>query len=86
MTLGMEVGLGPGHIVLDEDPALPPQKGGGGTAAPNFRLMYCGQTAGRIKTPLGTMIGLVPGQIVVLRQITLTTRYLWPLPLTQSHR
>jgi len=26
MPLGMEVGLGLGHIVLDEDPA-PPQKG-----------------------------------------------------------
>jgi len=26
MPLGMAVGLGPGHIVLDEDPALP-QKG-----------------------------------------------------------
>jgi len=36
MKLGMEVGLGPGHIVLDGDPALPPQRG---TALPNFRLM-----------------------------------------------
>ena len=27
MTLGMQVGLGPGHIVLDGDPALPPPKG-----------------------------------------------------------
>jgi len=27
MALGMEVGLGPGHIVLDEDPALLPTKG-----------------------------------------------------------
>ena len=35
MTLGMEVGLGPGHIVLDEDPALPPQKGGG-HSSPQF--------------------------------------------------
>jgi len=25
--LGMPVGLGPGHIVLDGDPALPPQRG-----------------------------------------------------------
>jgi len=24
MSLGMEVGLGPGHIVLDRDPAHPP--------------------------------------------------------------
>jgi len=27
MALGMEVGLGSGHIVLDGDPASPPQKG-----------------------------------------------------------
>ena len=27
MRLGMEVGLGPGHVVLDGDPAPPPQKG-----------------------------------------------------------
>jgi len=27
MKLGMDVGLGPGHIVLDGDPAAPPQKG-----------------------------------------------------------
>ena len=27
MALGMEVVLGPGHIVLDEDPAPLPQKG-----------------------------------------------------------
>jgi len=28
MKLGMHVGLGPGHIVLDGDPAPPPIKGG----------------------------------------------------------
>jgi len=28
MALGIEVGLGPGDIVLDGDPALPPQKRG----------------------------------------------------------
>ena len=27
MALGMEVGLGPGHIVLDGDPAILPKKG-----------------------------------------------------------
>jgi len=35
MKLGMEVGLGPAHIVLDRDPAPPPQRG----TAPNFRPM-----------------------------------------------
>jgi len=33
MALGMEVGLGPGHVVIDGDPAPPPQKGG---RAPDF--------------------------------------------------
>jgi len=36
MPLGTEVGLGPGHIVLDCDPAPPPKRG---TAAPTFRPM-----------------------------------------------
>ena len=34
MALGREVGLGPGHIMLDEDQAPLPKKGG---RAPNFR-------------------------------------------------
>jgi len=34
MPVGMEVGLGPGHTVLDGDPAPPPKKGAGHT--PNF--------------------------------------------------
>jgi len=34
MALGMEVGLGPGYIVLDGDPAPLPKKGG---STPNFR-------------------------------------------------
>jgi len=33
MNLGMRVGLGPGNIVLDGDPAPLPQRG----SAPNFR-------------------------------------------------
>jgi len=40
----MEVGLGPGHIVLDGDTAPLPRKG---TEPPNFLAhVYCGQTAG----------------------------------------
>ena len=35
MPLGTKVGLGPGYIVLDGDPA-PPKRG----TAPNFRSMY----------------------------------------------
>jgi len=36
MKLGMQVGLGPGHIVLDGDPSPLPKKG---TEPPNFRPM-----------------------------------------------
>jgi len=36
MALGMEVGLGPGHIVLDGDLAPLQRKGG---TVPNFRFM-----------------------------------------------
>ena len=43
--LGMPVGLGPRHIVLDGDPAPPPQRG---TAPPISAHFYCGQTAGCI--------------------------------------
>jgi len=50
MALGTELGFGPGNIVLDGDPAAP-YKG----AQPHFSAhMYCSQTAGWIKMPLGT--------------------------------
>jgi len=42
MKLGMQVGLGPGHIVLDGDPAPPPLKG----HSPQFSAhIRCGQMA-----------------------------------------
>jgi len=50
MKLGMQVGLAPGHIVLDGDPASPPQKG---AESPKFSArVYCGQTAGWIMIAL----------------------------------
>jgi len=36
MALDMEVGLGPGHMVLDGDPAPLPKRGGA-EPLPNFR-------------------------------------------------
>ena len=52
MALGMEVGLRPGHIVLDSEPAPLPKKG---ADAPQFLAdYYCGQTAVYIRMPLGT--------------------------------
>jgi len=54
MTLGMELGLGPGHIVLDGDPA------------PQFSAhVCCGQTAGWIKVPLGSEVDLDPDDTVL---------------------
>jgi len=53
MPLGMQVGLGPGHIVLDGDPAPLPKRG-----HPQFSAhVYCGQTAVCIRTPLRTEEG-----------------------------
>ena len=63
MKLGMQVGLGPGHIVLDGNPA-PPKKGH--SSSPQFSAhVCCGQRAGWIKMPLGTEVGLGPGDIVL---------------------
>jgi len=61
MSLGVEVGLDPGHTVLDGDLA-PPKRG---TSAPVLAYVYCGQTAGWIKMPLGTEVGLGPGYVVL---------------------
>jgi len=61
MKLGMQVGLGPGHIVLDGDPAPPPPKG---AQPPIFgpyllrRYPCCGQMAAWVKMSLGMELGL----------------------------
>ena len=61
LPLGTEVGLGPGHIVLDGDSS--PQKG---YSSPQFSAhVYCGQTAGWIKMPLGMEVRLGPGDIAL---------------------
>ena len=60
--LGMEVGLGPGYIVLDGDTVAPSQR----AQPPQFSAHVCyGQTAGWIKMPLGTKVGVGPGDIVL---------------------
>ena len=60
MALGMEVGLGPGHIVpapLHKKAAEPP---------PQFSAhFYCRQTIGCIKMPLGMEVGLSAGDFVL---------------------
>ena len=52
MKLGTQVGLGSGYIVLDGDPAPPPQRG----TAHQFSAH---------KMPLGTEVGLDPGHILL---------------------
>ena len=62
MPLGTEVDVGPGHIVLDGDPALSPPKG----HTPQFVAhICCGPVAGWIKMPLGTEVNLGPGDVVL---------------------
>ena len=62
VKLCMQVGLGPGHIVLDGDPAPPPPKGN----SPQFSAHICyGQMAGWIKMPLRMEVGLGPGDYVL---------------------
>ena len=61
MPLGTDVGLGPGDIVLDEDPATPKN----GTAPQFSAHVYGGQTAVCVRIPLGTEVGLSSGRIVL---------------------
>ena len=80
MSLGMELGFDPGHIVLDDDPAPLPKKGQRhpsfspfllsspekGAHPPQFSThAYCSQTAAWIRIPLGNEVGLSPGDIVL---------------------
>ena len=59
MKLGMPVGLGPGHIVLDGYQV--PPKG----HSPQFLAhVFCRQMAGWITMPLGIEIRLIPGDFV----------------------
>jgi len=63
-VLGTEVGLAPGHIVLDGDPAPSPKKGT--EPPPQFSThFYCGQTVAYIKMSLGMAVGLSPGDFVL---------------------
>jgi len=62
LTQGTEVGLGPGDIVLDEDPA--PVKNG--HSSPEFSTyVCCSQTAGWIKMSFGTEVGIGQGHTVL---------------------
>ena len=60
MSLGMEVGLGPGDIVLDGDPA---PHGKEHSSFPLFGHVYCGQTV----THLSNSRALVRKPVTVRR-------------------
>jgi len=62
MKLGVRVGLGPGHILVDVDPTPPPAKG---HSAPFSAHICCDQMAAWIKIPLGREIGFGPSDIVL---------------------
>ena len=62
MKLGMRVGLGPGQIVLDRDPAPLPRRS---RASQFLAHVYYGQTAGWIKMALGMQVDLGPRHIVL---------------------
>jgi len=61
MKLGVQVGLGPAHITLDGDLALPPLKGHSTQFSANIR---CGHTAGWTKMTFGMEVGLGQGDFV----------------------
>ena len=61
MKLGMQVGLGPGHIMLDGDPAPPPPNG----QSPQIFGPYVLWPNGWIKMPLRMEVGRGPGDFVL---------------------
>jgi len=60
--LGLQVGIGPGHIVLDGDPGPPPPTG---HSRQFLAHICCGKMASWIKIPLGIEVGLGPGDFVL---------------------
>jgi len=72
MPLGMEVGLGTGHIVLDGDPAPPPMEQG--TTAPTFRSMSIADKRSPISAILLSSCGLCTNagiKLIVIKQYRL---------------
>ena len=87
MPLGTEVGLGPGDIVLDGDPASPPRKGHSSSHFSAY--VYCDQTARWIRMPLGMEAGLGPDHIVLdedpaLPQKGANPYNFWPMSVVEK--
>ena len=80
MKLGMQVGLGLGHAVSDDEPAPSPQKGD--RAHPQFSAhANCDQTAGMIKMALGMEVALSPGDFVLDGELAPPKKGHSPLPI-----
>jgi len=60
-----EVGLSPGDFVFDGDSAAAPSRKRALPPTQFLAHFYCGQTAGWMKTPLGTEVDLGPGRTVL---------------------
>jgi len=64
-ALGTEMGLCPGHIVLDGAAPLPKIEGGSPSPIFGPLQVYCGQMVGCIKMSLDRELGLSPGDFVL---------------------
>jgi len=71
--------------VFDRDPGSPALKRGGPAEPPKFAAhVYCGQTAGSIKMPLGEVgveVGLSPGDFVIDGDKARLPKKGWSLPI-----
>jgi len=77
MPLGMDVG----DFVLDGEPVPPPRQKGG---APKFSAhVYCGQTAGWIKMPLGMEVGLGYATLCSMWTQLLPSNF-WPMSIVAT--
>ena len=82
MPLGMEVGLGPGHTVLEGTSSLSQN-----STSPIFCPRLLWQPAGWIKMPLGMEVGLGPGHTVLDGDPALPQKggIVAPLPHISAH-
>jgi len=61
MKLGVQIGLGPGHFVLDGDPLPLPKRG----TVPNFRPTNVAKWLDGLKCHFGVEVGLGPDDFVL---------------------
>ena len=78
MALGMEIGLGPGHIVLDGEPAPPPKKE---AQPPIFGPFLLWSNGWMHQSLLGMEVGLGPGHIVLGGDPASSPKGAQPLPV-----